>query len=80
MQSQLSEMRVPTLVVNGEFDGSLTSGKETAARIPGARHAVIKGAGHCCNLEDPTAFDEVVIPFLADRGLWRGPVNSTAEP
>ena len=49
-------------------------GKETASLAAGAEHAVIKGAGHCCNIEEPAAFDAAVIPFLARHGLWRGPV------
>jgi pimeloyl-ACP methyl ester carboxylesterase len=73
MRPRLKDMRVPTLVVNGEHDGSLPGGTETAALTPGARHAIIKGAGHCCNIEDPAAFDEAVIGFLSEHNLWNGP-------
>ena len=73
MGPNLAGVRVPTLVVNGEHDMSLPRGKDTAARVPGAVHAVIPGAGHACNIEDPAAFDEAVIGFLAARGLWNGP-------
>ena len=72
MGPRLSTLKVPTLVVNGEHDMSLSAGRDTAARIPGAAHAVISGAGHACNIENPAAFDAVVVPFLAARGLWRG--------
>ncbi|HWG03390.1 MAG TPA: alpha/beta hydrolase [Beijerinckiaceae bacterium] len=73
MRPRLKTMRVPTLVVNGEHDGSLEGGRYTAANTPGARHAVIKGAGHCCNIEDPAAFDEAVVGFLSEHHLWKGP-------
>jgi 3-oxoadipate enol-lactonase len=73
MAPRLPQMRVPTLVVNGEFDGSLERGKITASIVPGARHAVIKGTGHACVIEDPVGFDAAVVPFLRDLGLWRGP-------
>jgi pimeloyl-ACP methyl ester carboxylesterase len=55
---------VPTLLVNGEFDGALPNSREAAAGIPGAQHAILPGSGHACNLEDPAAFDRVVTPFL----------------
>jgi pimeloyl-ACP methyl ester carboxylesterase len=73
MRGRLKDVRVPTLVVNGEHDNSLAGGRETASLIPGARHAIIPGAGHCCNIEDPVAFDGAVIGFLSDHGLWKGP-------
>jgi pimeloyl-ACP methyl ester carboxylesterase len=65
MSGRLPGLAVPTLVVNGEHDGSLAAGRETAALIPGALHAVIPNTGHACNLEDPAAFDRAVLPFLA---------------
>jgi pimeloyl-ACP methyl ester carboxylesterase len=38
--------------------------------IKGARHEVIKGAGHLCILENPAAFDALVIEFLTANGLY----------
>lgn len=66
---RLSEVKVPTLVVNGEFDNALKYGARTAELTPGAVHRVLKGAGHCCNLDDPAAFDAVLIEFLKAKGL-----------
>jgi pimeloyl-ACP methyl ester carboxylesterase len=65
----LGSMKPPVLVINGEFDHSRPRGEKTAALIPGARHRVLKGAGHCCNIEDPAAFDATVIDFLRDKDL-----------
>ncbi len=70
MTARLPGLKVPTLVVNGQFDNSLTRGKLTASLIPGARHAELAGTGHACVIEDPKAFDAAVIPFLRDNGLW----------
>ena len=72
MTDRLPGMRVPTLVVNGEHDNSLTRGAITAKLIPGATHAVIPDTGHACVMEDPDAFDRHVIAFLSGLGLWRG--------
>jgi pimeloyl-ACP methyl ester carboxylesterase len=66
---RLPEIRVPTLVINGEHDGSLGGGTKTAALVPGAIHKVLPGLGHCCNLEDPGLFDRVVMEFLKEKGL-----------
>ena len=66
---RLSSMRVPTLVINGEFDHSLSAGKRTASLVPGAEHRVLPGTGHACCLEDPAGFDALVIEFLKARGL-----------
>jgi pimeloyl-ACP methyl ester carboxylesterase len=66
---RLATLSVPALVVNGEHDMSLAEGRVTAAAIPGAWHRELKDAGHCCNIEDPAAFDEAVVEFLADHGL-----------
>jgi len=67
--SRLPEMKVPTLVINGEFDHSLPAGKLTASRIPGAVHKILPGTGHACCIEDPAGFDKLVIDFLRTRGL-----------
>jgi pimeloyl-ACP methyl ester carboxylesterase len=71
VQPKLATFRTPSLVINGEFDGALPRGTETAKMIPGARHVILKGAGHACNLEDPQAFDAAVISFLGDHGLMQ---------
>jgi pimeloyl-ACP methyl ester carboxylesterase len=67
--ARLPQMRVPTLVINGESDHSLPAGRKTASLIPGAVHKVLPGTGHACCLEDPAGFDALVIDFLRSRGL-----------
>ena len=67
--ARLPTMKVPTLVINGEFDNSLAAGETTASLVPGAVHKVLPGTGHACCLEDPAGFDRLVIDFLRARGL-----------
>ena len=66
---RLSTMKVPTLVINGEFDNARPQGERTASLTPGAVHKLLQGTGHACCLEDPAGFDAVVIEFLKARGL-----------
>ena len=69
MTPRLHTMKVPTLVINGEYDNSLAGGKKTAALIPGAVHKILPKTGHACNIEDPAGFDEFVIDFLRANNL-----------
>lgn len=67
--SHLGSMKVPTLVINGEYDNSLAAGKKTAALIPGAVHKILPKTGHACCIEDPAGFDALMVEFLTARGL-----------
>lgn len=66
---KLAALRTPTLIVNGEHDNALKGGTRTAALIAGVEHRILPGAGHCCFLEDPERFDDIVLQFLAKHGL-----------
>jgi len=71
---RLGSMKVPTLVINGEYDNSLKAGQRTASLIPGAMHRILPKTGHACCIEDPAGFDEFVIEFLrANRLLPSSP-------
>ena len=72
LTDRLGEIALPTLIVNGEFDNALESGRWTAARIRGAIHRMLPGAGHACNLEKPAEFDRLTIEFLEVNGLMPG--------
>ena len=62
----LASIRVPTLVVVGDQDQPFVAPSEyMAKKIPGARLAVIPGAGHSSNLDQPEIFNRVVRDFLA---------------
>jgi pimeloyl-ACP methyl ester carboxylesterase len=61
----LPTIRVPTLLVWGDADARspLTVAHQMHDAIPGARLAVISGAGHVSNLEEPVRFDAQVRDF-----------------
>jgi pimeloyl-ACP methyl ester carboxylesterase len=61
----LPEIRVPSLVVVGADDAPFLAASDyMAAKIPGAKKAVIPAAGHAVNIDQPQAFIEAVVPFL----------------
>ena len=68
----LSEIKVPVLVLVGEYDipdvhahsGVIESG------IPGARREVILKSGHLLPLEQPEAFNESVLRFLKNMEFF----------
>lgn len=62
----LPQIAVPTLVLVGSEDKHfLAAADYMAGKIPGARKAVIPGAGHAANLDQPEAFNRAVADFLA---------------
>lgn len=62
----LPEITAPTLLIWGDGDGitSLEQHEEMAALIPGARLAVIAGAGHLPMLEEPEQVAALVAGFI----------------
>jgi pimeloyl-ACP methyl ester carboxylesterase len=62
----LAAIRVPALVIVGDQDQPFVAPSEyMAKKIPGARLAVIPGAGHSSNLDQPEIFNRVLREFLA---------------
>ncbi len=61
----LADISVPTLVLVGADDTAFLGAADMmAAKIPGATKAVIDGAGHAANIDQPEAFDKAVLAFL----------------
>jgi pimeloyl-ACP methyl ester carboxylesterase len=62
----LGRIAVPTLVLWGASDGLVTPeyGRRYASLIPGARFAVVDGAGHHPDLEQPEALASQILEFL----------------
>ena len=59
------ETAVPTLYLMGEEDHMfLPTARQLAAKHANAVLAVIDGAGHVCNVDQPDAFNRVSIDFL----------------
>ena len=69
LTARLPELKMPVLIMNGEFDNSLKRSKEMSTRIAGAEHRTIMGAGHACCLEDPATFDSHILDFLKKHGF-----------
>ena len=69
--ASIERIRVPTLVITSDEDKVYppSIARNMAKRIPGARLAVISGAGHLSNLEQPGQFNQVVLRFLSDQEM-----------
>ncbi len=66
----LATIGVPTLVLVGADDAPYQAASDyMAAKIPGAKKAVIANAGHGANIDQPEAFNAAVLAFLAEAGL-----------
>src|ERR1700724_8907 len=62
----LPDIQVPSLVVVGADDAPFLAASDyMAAKIPGARKAVIAAAGHAANFHQPQPFIEAVVAVLA---------------
>lgn len=63
-------LRLPSLVIAGSEDGSTPPDlvEATANLIPGARFAVIPGAGHLPCVETPAAHAALITQFLKETG------------
>ena len=66
---RLEQIKQPTLVIVGSLDGkNLQNIADTlAARIPGARKVVIRGASHHPPVETPKEFNRVLLDYLRRR-------------
>lgn len=64
--ARLGAIGCPTLVIVGEHDaGTPLAMAQTIQRgVPGAELAVIPSASHLCNVEQPDAFNKVLLDFL----------------
>ncbi len=71
---KLAQLRVPTLVLHGEFDSiPVECARHIAEAIPGARFVLIEGSGHFSYLDAPEAVRKAVDEFL---GPSAGPFDS----
>ena len=65
-ERRLHEVKVPTLVVVGEFDDPafLDIANIISGGIEGSEKVTMKRVGHMSNMEDPVEFNKVVLGFL----------------
>ena len=81
---RLPALPVATLIVTGDEDEPcLEPGVFMKRKIPAAGLVVIPKTGHTINLEEPEAFNRVVLDFLiaVDAGRWthRNPASQTGS-
>jgi 3-oxoadipate enol-lactonase len=62
----LAAIGTPTLVLAGSEDPATppAQGEQIASLIPGARLSVLEGAGHLANVEEPAAFNRLLLDHL----------------
>jgi pimeloyl-ACP methyl ester carboxylesterase len=65
----LGSVRTPALVVWGDDDRvvPMSAGKRYVEALPDARLQVLKGCGHCIDMEQPDALARLVIDFLGQE-------------
>jgi pimeloyl-ACP methyl ester carboxylesterase len=82
MRPTLAKVRAKTLIVWGEHDPCvpLDLAYGLTHLVPCAGLAVIKGAGHVPQWEQPEAFNGIVGQFLADAAVAPQPMPATRRP
>lgn len=61
----LPNIAVPSIVIVGENDTPFLAASDyMAAKIPGAKKAVIPRAGHAANIDNPPAFNAALLDFF----------------
>ena len=70
---KLSDVKIPTLIMVGDQDDPevVERSRIMSREIPGAREAIVRGAGHMVNLENPREFNRVLYGFLKGSGVTR---------
>jgi 2-succinyl-6-hydroxy-2,4-cyclohexadiene-1-carboxylate synthase len=67
---RLKDVHMPTLLIAGELDPKYVGiARAIAAALPAARLGLFPGAGHAVHLEQPEAFDRLVLEFLAEHNF-----------
>ncbi|MBW6512892.1 MAG: alpha/beta hydrolase [Desulfuromonadaceae bacterium] len=63
----LATFTAPALVIGAEQDRAIPAehSRALAERLPNAELRIVSGAGHLANLEEPEAFNRVLLEFLA---------------
>jgi pimeloyl-ACP methyl ester carboxylesterase len=66
VEGRLGEIRVPTLVVTGDQDSTVSPRNQRGLveKIPGARQAIVANANHAVPLDQPAAFQRILGEFL----------------
>lgn len=66
----LPDIKVPSIVIAGAEDEAFLAATDyMAIKIPGAEKVIIDKAGHAVNIDQPDAFNDALISFLASNDL-----------
>jgi 3-oxoadipate enol-lactonase (EC 3.1.1.24) len=67
LDGRLDQVRVPTLVINGDLDAVVPAdlSRRVASAIPEAQFLLLRGALHHPMDEQPEAFQRALLEFLA---------------
>ncbi|MBI2165404.1 MAG: alpha/beta fold hydrolase [Chloroflexi bacterium] len=66
----LEKVTVPTLVIVGQNDtAAIAPANYMHRKIQGSRMAVVPGAGHGSNMDQPEIFNRAILDFLKDHNL-----------
>ncbi|GAC1379742.1 MAG: 2-succinyl-6-hydroxy-2,4-cyclohexadiene-1-carboxylate synthase [Ktedonobacteraceae bacterium] len=64
LHDKLSTLLIPVLLIAGELDGKFCQiAKQMASILPQSQLQIVPNAGHAVHLEQPAAFDRLVINF-----------------
>jgi pimeloyl-ACP methyl ester carboxylesterase len=68
--SAYATLAIPTLLIWGELDTvtPLEQGRRIAKLLPSSKLEVLRSVGHIPQIEDPAAFNDVLLAFLATIG------------
>jgi 3-oxoadipate enol-lactonase len=67
-KKDLGKIRCPTLLIVGSEDGPHPEEmRKMADLIPGAKYAVVEGAGHISNFEQPERFNAALLDYLKNN-------------
>jgi 3-oxoadipate enol-lactonase len=71
MTESLQKIAVPTLIIVGEEDKvtPVSDAEFMHSRIPNSKLAIVHGAGHLSNLENPPEFNAALRSFLGENDL-----------
>jgi pimeloyl-ACP methyl ester carboxylesterase len=78
-EGHFERIACPTIILSGSEDATHQSAFALKARIPGCEMAVMPGAGHACQIEQPWLFNRLMIEFLARHGLFPAQVTELSR-
>jgi pimeloyl-ACP methyl ester carboxylesterase len=67
INDRLCQIVCPTLLICGDEDPSLQPMRTMEQKIAGARFVLLSPAGHFGNRDQPEAFNDAMLQFLAER-------------